>query len=182
VMTPNEPQLDRVVADIYAGADTASSVRTFVQPASAHGGPGAGTLMSRVGPYYAYTRGPKFDLDPENANLWDRKVLPLPNLTEAPNLIGYSVKNNPKVTKIVMWKPFYATPGLAQDEDIAPPPADAPDPILKRLGQDWKLDREELFPVRYHWSWGELYLYRRREYVKSIGATSRPAPTTRATS
>ncbi len=179
VFDSTEPPLDRIVADIYASKGMQSTVRTFIDAVETRGGPGAGVLMYGVGPYYAYNSRADLSLSPRFVLHWHSFYLPFPNLTVSPNMIGYTVRNSTHVTRVIAWEPFYPPPTTPADEDFAPPDPNEPDRIKRRLGADWKLEREEIFPVRYHWSWGELYLYRRREYVKSAPLQATPASTTR---
>ncbi len=177
VYDPNEPPLDRIVADIYMGTDQKSSVRTFVKPVRMSGGPGAGSLEYGVGPYYAYSSRTDLVLSPSIVAHWNMNYLPLPNITVAPRLIGYLVRNSTHVNRVITWQPIYPSSDLPADENATLPDPNEPDAVLRRLGSKWKLEREEMFPVRYHWSWGELYVYRRREYVK-IATTTQPAAST----
>jgi len=164
-----EPPLDRVATDIWAhdshNAHRDRSTLVYVNDVATSGAghPGHGTLNGQQGKYYlGLARG--YWIHPSE---WKR--------TSASryfdiggnggrgrggggisyNAIASDARRDPSVRHIIVWDKFI-------NED---PPTN--DPLLPLLGPTWqKATPDEDFIGRFHWTWAELFTYRRSEYVR----------------
>jgi hypothetical protein len=71
-----------------------------------------------------------------------------------PYSIAAAVSSQPRVHRVIVWDSL-------ENGQTAPP-----EDVLPRLGSAWRIESQELYPVRCFWDWGELYTYRRRVYVR----------------
>ncbi len=169
----SEPRVDLIVADVVAGdkvddaiahrQSPAVRLRTYVEhtergygPETAH--PSGGTVFNRAGKYYAsiYTgylypaRGPRQLLN-----------APVTDCLKSGQVHGYfsaaSVASDARsvpLDKVIVW-----------DHVLRPRESTAKDNVLVALGENWKkVGQDEIYPVRYHWNWSEILIWRRRTY------------------
>jgi len=162
VLIGNEPPIDRVAADIRA--DLASEeVATFTSPVGnathfrVSGAPGTTSIFNDGGRYYLSLGDPEItDYDAlRRMNVRNRYRL---RLDVNPQSIRRHVDRNPQVNRVIVWQ---------QIDPFRPEQVSAEDEILKALGEGWSLASEQLHHVRFYWTWGTLYDYRRREYVRA---------------
>lgn len=155
----SEPRVDLMMHDVCLADEPNSPVRTYLEdgPETAH--PAGGTVENRPGKYFAaITKGhipPAFR--PQtflSASTNQALNLPLRMYTN-PETIPVDARRAPGLQRLIVW-----------DRLLSPPPADQGDDLLPRLGPDWKQTGQAFYPVRYHWNWSDLYLSRRREYVR----------------
>jgi len=151
-----EPPLARAAADVLADPSNASSTRTYTNLIGFGGGaPATANLTSPPGRYYLSLLSGR-SLTPielrsghADAQFNFRPLFP-------PQQIAAEIHQTPHVTRVILWQRF--TP--------AHPPDDA-DPLLPLLGLDWKLISQTRYPVRDHWKWQLLSIWRRREYRRT---------------
>jgi len=179
VFGQSEPPIDRIVTDVTESALPNSTVRTYVQNAEPGGGPGNGAMGNLIGRYYLLNNRPDLQLSPDTIMREDYKGVPPINWFDGAAAIANDLKRLPRVRSVILWKPIWRQPPTERDQNILRPADDETDYILKRLGPGWRRVSDECVAVRYHWSWSEMYLYRRREYVRVSESASPPA--TRAT-
>src|SRR5690606_30743056 len=74
-----------------------------------------------------------------------------------PQYIRRTLRQHPDATRIIVWEQL----------DLDPTPDQAADPIGEMLGESWSRVSEEIYHVRFYWTWGDLYDYRRREYERT---------------
>jgi hypothetical protein len=163
-----EPPLDRVAHDIWAhdshNANADATTRVYVNDAAlGPGHPGYGTLNGQQGKYYlGLERG--YWIHPSE---W--KNVPVGRYFDvsgsgrgrgggggvSPSAIAAEVRREPQVKRIIVWEKYFTQ---------KPPVSD---PVLPYLGAGWsKAQPDEDYTVRIHWTWAELYVYRRSEYVR----------------
>ena len=69
--------------------------------------------------------------------------------------VASDVRRSPGLTRVIVWEKYW-------DGD---PPAE--DPLLPMLGQGWeRVGTPTDYNVRFHWTWADLYVYRRTEYAR----------------
>lgn len=180
VLGHTEPPIGLVARDVKDSTlSRESPVRVFAPHFQIRGGPSAGSLYNMIGRYYLlhdHVPGPgDRPLSPYSL-LSDRfPLLSRARPTSSPELIANTANNAKQVNRIIVWKPDRDP----YQDRVAPPDALADD-ILPALGADWTLNSEHLYPVRYHWTWAERYVYIRREYVRKSPAlppaATQPAP------
>jgi hypothetical protein len=163
-----EPPLDRVAHDVWAhdshNVQADSHTRVYVNDAGlGPGHPGYGTLNGQQGKYYlGLERG--YWIHPSE---WKAapasRYFDLPGSGRGGGGRGGSVNvsaiaseaRRPQVSRIIVWEKYF---------NQKPP---ATDPLLPLLGSGWsKAGADEDYTVRIHWTWAELYIYRRSEYVR----------------
>jgi hypothetical protein len=165
-----EPPLDRVAHDIWVhdshndGADV--HARVYVNDTVLGAGhPGYGTMSGQQGKYYlGLERG--YWIHPSE---WKR--VPVGRYFDVQSGggggrggggVSFSAiaaeARRPGVNRIIVWEKYF---------NQKPP---ATDPLLPLLGSGWsKAGPDEDYTVRIHWTWAELYVYRRSEYVRISG-------------
>ena len=162
VMIGNEPPVDRVAADVRADYEGETTL-TFVGPLrnTEHvrftGSPGTPQIFSLTGRYYLSLGDPRIERFEHIERADMRRLWGLRPSTE-PSSIRNVLDQNPQTTHIVVWEQL--------DLDRADSPA--PDPVLDMLGASWAMNDEQIYHVRFYWTWGDFYDYRRREYVRQI--------------
>jgi hypothetical protein len=178
VLGHTEPPIDRIVDDVYAGDEPGATVKTFIHRGNVGGGPGGGSVWNIIGTYYFLND--RDDVSPDQVShasrrhrrFFQRDETPPINTYQNPGMIAAMAKTNPSLDRLIVWDPIFRDRATAADQNIIPPPPDGHDDIARKLGPTWTRASYEIMPVCYHWSWSELYLYRRREYVRP------PAPET----
>jgi hypothetical protein len=156
----SEPPIDHIMHDLWAAQQSQDTVRTYVQPGGSTNHPAGGNISNNPGRYY---------LSIERGAAWHPSHYPNTEISTvltvrqqtSPYAIAADLRRAPAVKKIIIWERFAEKPDPT-----------APDLVLNQLGSSWQKQSEEFFPVRFHWNWSELYIARRRIYVK------RPAPPT----
>jgi len=165
-----EPPLQRVAAEIWAHdshnpkADLTTRVYVNDSMVAGPGHPGYGTLSGQQGKYYlglarwafippaGWKRVPTgqfFDLHGSRGGGRSRRE-PL-NLS----YVASDVRRSAGLTRVIVWEKYW-------DGD---PPAE--DPLLPMLGQGWeRVGTPADYNVRFHWTWADLYVYRRTEYAR----------------
>ncbi len=176
-----EPRLDLIVADIYAGAKPNSPVQTYVQDVQRGSGPGGGGISNMIGRYYLLFGRDDLRQSPDFFMYWQPGNDPKINWLPGVGRILGTVRSSPEVNEIITWRAFVRSDKDPNDLDLPAPPEE--DVLLDRLGPGWQRTANELMPVRYHWCWAELYLYRRRVYKKlpTTQPTTQPAKSTQPT-
>jgi hypothetical protein len=167
-----EPPLERVAQEIWRHdshnpkADLTARVYVNDSLVAGPGHPGYGTLSGQQGKYYLglargtwihpaewkqMSSGQYFDLHGSRLTRGSRgQRLPLDYAS-----IARDVRQATGVKRVIVWEKYF---------DVKPPAAD---PLLPQLGAGWERAGEPLdYQVRFHWSWTDLYVYRRTEYVK----------------
>ncbi len=156
----SEPPIDHIMHDMWTAEVSNDTVRTYVQPGGSSNHPGGGNIQNNPGRYYlSIERGAAWTpTHYQNAEI--SSVLTVRQQT-SPYAIAADLRRYPSVNKIIIWERFAEKPDPSN-----------PDLVLNQLGSSWQKQSEEYFPVRFHWNWSELYIARRRIYVK------KPAPPT----
>jgi hypothetical protein len=173
-----EPPLDRVANEIWAHDTTHNphgdgTARVYVNDAAVAGPghPGYGTLSGQQGKYYlglarGYWIHPSewkrvnseeyFDIHGSGGRIRGGG----PRGRQPQGLLSYpsiaaDIRRSPQLKRVIVWEKYF-------DED--PPKSD---PLLPLLGPEWaRASEPEDYSVRFHWTWADLYIYRRTEYVK----------------
>ncbi len=167
----SEPPIDHIIHDLYAAQNSSDTIRTYVQQGGSTNHPAGGNISNNPGRYYiSIERGaawhPSNYLNTEISN-----VLTVRPQT-SPYAISADVRRYPSVVRIIVWDRLPEKPT---------PAADPSDPIVTQLGAQWTREKEEFFPVRFHWNWSQLYIARRRIYVKQPPPQITAPPATRST-
>jgi 4-amino-4-deoxy-L-arabinose transferase-like glycosyltransferase len=161
-----EPPLDEVAHDIWShdshntNADRTAKVFVNDSLVGGSGHPGYGWMTGQQGKYYlGLERG--YWLHPtewKRGNLDNYFDIPAMRGRRQEGLDYYSiaatVRRSPQVKTVIVWEKYF-------DEE-----APRKDRLSSLLGNDWKLVSERDYNVRFHWSWADLYVYRRSEYAK----------------
>jgi hypothetical protein len=165
VWAGSEPPTDLIAADILASQEANGPVRTFcrLNPIGVgFGAPGAGLLSTPTMNYYLYIESGR----PANPSLIVR-MSPPPFVINSPMQIfpmaAYvrrNVANSSDLRRVIVW------------DVLSPGQIDHSDKVLDAL-TGWRRVEDELFPVRDHWTWRDLYVCRRRIYERD----ERLAPT-----
>jgi len=150
----SEPPIDHIMHDLWAAEVSNDTLRTYVQPGGSSNHPAGGNIQNNPGRYY---------LSIERGAAWTPNHYPSAEISSvltvrqqtSPYAISADVRRNPGVNKIILWE------RLAEK-----PQGTNPDLVLNQLGSSWQKESEEFFPVRFHWNWSELYIARKRVYVK----------------
>jgi 4-amino-4-deoxy-L-arabinose transferase-like glycosyltransferase len=178
-----EPPLDRVAQDVWAHDShnprgDPTTARVYVNDAGlGPGHPGFGTLNGQQGKYYLglarghwihplewkrYDAGRYFDIHTPRdgkgggGNGGGRGAAPLDY-----DLLAADVRRSPQLRRIIVWEKLFDTTPAAAARDKS-------DPLAGLLPQGWKRRDATIedHPVRFHWTWANLYTYRRTEYVR----------------
>jgi 4-amino-4-deoxy-L-arabinose transferase-like glycosyltransferase len=157
-----EPPLDRVAHDIWTHdshnprADRTTMVFVNDEAVSGPGHPGYGTMSGQQGKYYlGLERG--YWIHPSE---WKRvsgsQYFDMPSMRGELNYgrIAASLRRSPQVKRVITWEKYF--------DESAP----RPDRLGPLLGSGWTKVDERDYNVRFHWSWADLYDYRRSEYVR----------------
>jgi hypothetical protein len=154
----SEPPTDLIAADILASQEADGPVRTFcrLNPIGVgFGAPGSGLLNTPTMNYYLYIESGR----PANPSLIVR-ISPPPFVINSPMgfipmamYVRRSVAASSEVRRVVVW------------EVLSPGQIDHSDKVLDVL-TGWRRVEDELFPVRDHWTWRDLYVCRRRVYER----------------
>jgi hypothetical protein len=167
-----EPPLDRVAADLWAHdshnpkGDPTTEVHINDARVDGPGHPGYGTLSGQQGKYYlGLARG--YWIHP---SLWKRgdgsADFDVPSMRGGGgrgrgrggvldyDMIAADARRSPATKRIIVWEKYFDEP---------PPKTDY---LGGLLGAGWKRVSEEDYNVRFHWTWADLYVYRRSEYVR----------------
>jgi len=159
----SEPPIDHIMHDLWAAQESNDTLRTYVQPGGQSNHPAGGDIANNPGRYYLSIERGKAWVPREYPGASIQSVLTVRQQT-SPYAIAADLRRGPGVEKIIVWERL---PVKSE--------GDAPDLVLNQLGSSWQRQSEEYFPVRFHWNWSELYIARRRIYVKKP-----PAPTTQS--
>jgi hypothetical protein len=170
-----EPPLQQVADEIWRhdshnpAADLTTRVYVNDSVVAGPGHPGYGTLSGQQGKYYlGLARGAfippnewkrvsssqYFDLHGSRGGggRSRRDSLNLPS-------IASEVRRSPGLKRVVVWEKYW---------DGKPP---AQDPLLPMLGTGWEpVGGPRDYHVRFHWTWADLYVYRRTEYARTVAA------------
>ncbi|HEV8606954.1 MAG TPA: glycosyltransferase family 39 protein [Tepidisphaeraceae bacterium] len=159
-----EPPIDHIMHDLWAAESSNDTLRTYVAPGGSTNHPGGGNISNNPGRYYlSIERGAAWHPS-HYLNTDISSVLTVRQQT-SPYAISADLRRAPTVDRIIIWERF------AQQPDPAPT-----DLVLNQLGSSWQKQSEDYFPVHFHWNWSELYVARRKIYVKKP-----PPPTTQQT-
>jgi hypothetical protein len=154
----SEPPIDHIMHDLWAAETSNDTLHTFVQPGASTNHPAGGNISNNPGRYYlSIERGAAWHPS-QYPNMEISNVLTIRQQT-SPYAIAADVRRTPSLNKIIIWERFQEKPE-----------ADTPDLVLNQLGANWHKESEEYFPVRFHWNWSQLYIARRRIYVKKPAA------------
>jgi hypothetical protein len=158
-----EPPLDRVAHDMWThdshnpNADRSAMVFVNDAPVGGSGHPGYGWMTGQQGKYYlGLERG--YWIHPSE---WKRvsgsEYFDMPSTRGRLDYerIASAVRRAPKVKRVIVWEKYF--------DETAP----RPDRLGPLLGSDWTKVEERDYNVRFHWSWADLYVYRRSEYVRN---------------
>ncbi|MEZ0267260.1 MAG: hypothetical protein ACAI43_21205, partial [Phycisphaerae bacterium] len=146
------------------------NTRVYVNdsPLRGAGHPGFGTLNGQQGKYYlGLERG--YYLHPTE---WKRMAFPL-DITRTRRSGGglglravASEAQQANARRIVVWEKYNAHPPDGPRDPSFNPSTTRADELSPLLGPGWKLVHAREYPVRFHWTWEDLYVYKRFEYVK----------------
>jgi hypothetical protein len=125
-----------------------------VQPGGSTNHPAGGNISNNPGRYYLSIERGKAWVPSQYPSADISSVLTVRQQT-SPYAIAADLRRSPAVNKIIIWERFAEKPD-----------PNNPDLVLNQLGSSWQKQSEEFFPVRFHWNWSELYIARRRIYVK----------------
>jgi hypothetical protein len=179
-----EPPLQQVAAEVWRHdshnptGDLTTRVYVNDSMVAGPGHPGYGTLSGQQGKYYLglargtfihptewkrMSVGQHFDLHGGRGGGDGRGRRGSLNMAS----IAADAGRSPGVKRIVVWEKYW---------DGEPP---AEDPLLPLLGAGWeRAGSPRDYNVRFHWTWADLYVYRRAEYMKKeTGPTTFPAGT-----
>jgi hypothetical protein len=168
-----EPPLQQVAEEIWRhdshnpAADPTARVYVNDSLVAPPGHPGYGTLSGQQGKYYVglargqfihptewkrASVGQYIDLHGARGGGGDgRSRRSSLNLSS----IASDARRSPGLKRVVVWEKYW-------DGD---PPEQAP--LLPMLGAGWeRAGAARDYDVRFHWTWADLYVYRRTEYVK----------------
>jgi hypothetical protein len=155
LILPTEPPISRVAADVWRahGDPRATGTLTYAQVRPGFGPPGAGTISNLVGLYHLRLlsgqtiRPVEFRFTPAD------RICPIRRFAD-PAIVAWDVQSHPAVHTLILWT------------EVAPDSADTTRRLLARLGPDWRLASTDDYPVRVHWTWSPLYIYRRQVFAK----------------
>jgi hypothetical protein len=163
VFAGTEPRIDLMAADVAAsqprgGQPSGTRAYTALQPIGmAH--PGEGTLIGNQGKYYL-ANALHLVIPPRDYRTKSAAMLGIQlwNIAD-PGYVARDVEQSKQLRRVIVWEHF--------EPDHLPPPGG--DEILAKLEPPggWRLVKENLYPVRVHWTWQHLYTSRRREYVRA---------------
>jgi hypothetical protein len=173
VFATSEPPVDRMARDLIEAQPDDATMRTYYRVGVARiGAPGNSLLTNMPGVYYLAVYG-HVQSNPQEMlwalfrdQIWDKfKRWPRFPVPLEP-FIASDASRNPQLKRIVVWDKLDGG-GRA--------PIDMNDKLGERLGTTWKRASEELYRVRDHWTWRELFTVRRREYVRLSSPATAPA-------
>jgi hypothetical protein len=161
----SEPPTDLIAADITASQNPNGSERTFCKMDTigvGFGAPGSGLLHSIPMNYYLCIDSGKPSDPSQIFAVRDKATIYSPPLLFGMAIyVHHAVATNPNLRRVIVW-------------DVLPPgQIDQTDKVLDAL-TGWRRVQDDLFPVRDHWTWRDLYVCRRRVYER---APLPPAPT-----
>ena len=142
------------------GGDASARVYVNDTPLAGAGHPGYGTLQGQQGKFYlGFERG--YFMHPSEWKRTDSSryfdIFPTQGRRGSGGLyydsIASDIHRTTDVRSVIVWEKFF--------NDA--PPKDHLGPLL---GAGWKLVHEKEYAVRFHWTWAELYLYKRFEYAR----------------
>jgi hypothetical protein len=167
-----EPPIDRLAADVWAAQDPRGTVRTYDN--ISHGGiEVAGTSLGVNNPkivggrYYLQMLA---DRQPMSPALFERSLSPSAphpyTLREQldPGAVRYDLRRADAVQRVILWSQLMPGDRLTFD------------PCRTALPPGFRLEDEEVFPVRVAWDWREKWRWVRREYVRPPPEQSPAAP------
>lgn len=182
VFAASEPPTDLIAADIVNGQNLRGATRTYthVEPFNVgQGAPGSGVMDSVAMNYYLCIVSGR----PGNPATihWTRdrtyRYFPPVDFFAISAYIKLNIDRNPQLNRIVVW------------DELHPGQIDHGDRVLDAL-TGWRRISDELFPVRDHWTWRDLYTCRRRVYQRlpsqppaslpAVPPATSPAPRRRA--
>ena len=168
VYAGSEPPTGRIAADLIAARPPDDrqkpDVLTFVRLLYPnYGAPGTGVLNSQPMRYSFTLAGhltPGVDYTPEDVKHWSRldaRFFP-PAAGQLPydrfvSVVARRANNPGAPEKLIVWEGI--PPGRGADDN----------PILAALGPQWTMVDQQLYPVRDHWTWIDLFTARRRVYL-----------------
>jgi hypothetical protein len=164
-----EPPLAEVAKDVWRHdrhnpqADLPGRVYVNDAMVAGPGHPGYGTLSGQQGKYYLglergewlhptlwkrVSSGQYFDIHGGRGGRGRQGTLDYSS-------IAADVRRSSGVKRVIVWEKYF---------DEKPPQTD---PLLPLLGAGWRRAGEPRdYNVRFHWTWADLYVYRRTEYVR----------------
>jgi hypothetical protein len=168
-----EPPLQQVAEEIWRhdshnpAGDLTTRVYVNDSMVAGPGHPGYGTLAGQQGKYYLglargawihptewkrVAAGRYFDIHPAGGGGGRGRRTTLDESS-----IAAEVRRSPGLKRVIVWEKYF---------DAMPPLADR-DPLLPLRGAGWQRAGEPRdHHVRFHWTWADLYVYRRSEYVR----------------
>jgi hypothetical protein len=176
IFAGTEPPLDQVARDVWMH-DTNNPThdptgKVFVDdtPVGGPGHPGYGTLTGQrqQGKYYLGLERRRWFHPTEWKRVDSTRDFDI-NLITSSGLssIATGARRSPSLKRIVVWQKFFGEP---------PPPLEPgqPDPLEQALGAGWRRVDAADHNVRFHWTWGDLYVYRRTEYQRNDAGPASP--------
>ncbi len=180
----SEPPLDRVYADLTAsqenlhGKPTGTTTRTYLSQMSQFTLPHPGSLsaFTMTGRYYlslaaAVPIHPEefraFGSMPRSGEVWEPWKFKF-NFDESPKSIVAGLQKSTDITRAIFWDKLEK---ILPEGKLSNGTSDAVAPLI---GPEWKLRDEKIFHGRVHWTWQDLYVVRRREYVKHAVPATQP--------
>jgi 4-amino-4-deoxy-L-arabinose transferase-like glycosyltransferase len=193
IFAGTEPPLDQVAREIWAHdtehnrkADASTVVFVDDGAVGGPGHPGYGTLNGQQGKYYlGLARGYWFHPTQwKRVDASDEFTIHFidgagggggggrrggssgPRGASAGTYGGFAsiaamARRSPEVKRIIVWDKFFNATLPANDE---------PDALERSLGAGWRRVSVQDHVIRFHWTWAELYVYRRSEYVRKDDA------------
>jgi hypothetical protein len=171
VFATSEPPVDRMARDLLEAQPDNATMRTYYRiSVGRNGAPGNSLLTSMPGVYYLAIFG-QVQSNPQEMlwalfrdQIWDKfKRWPRFPVPLEP-FIASDASRSPQLKRIVVWDKLDGG-GRA--------PIDMNDKLGERLGTTWKRTAEQIYRVRDHWTWRELFTVRRREYARVQSATQK---------
>ncbi len=162
----SEPPVNLMVADALAGNRDRAVERIFYAVPRGGGTPGPGTAALFSGPsryYYEISRGNQ-QISPQRirgsgngpgGSGIDRALLGRDTIVTSVKEIADDVAHAPvTLRRFMVW------------DRLNIGRVDTTDKIADAIGADWRKESEQIFTARDHWTWRDLFVYRRRVYFK----------------
>ena len=186
----SEPPLDRVYADLTAsqenihGKPTGTTTRTYLSQMSQftlpH--PGSISVFAMTGRYYLSLAAKvpiqpeefrSFSSSPKSGEAWEPWKFKF-NIDEPPKSIVANLQKSTGITRVIFWEKLEKLPPEGTSGSEVKLSKGTSNSVAPLLGPEWKLFDEKIFHGRVHWTWQDLYVVRRREYVKQTMPATQP--------